>query len=333
MTRRRVPPRERVALIRTAVDRGLTAIDTAPLYDFGEVESLLGEALSVFPRERFQLLGKVGLCWRDGARGEVLFEFEDRLGAHRQVRRDSRPESVRRDVEESLARLRVDHLDLLQIHHPDTHTPFSETMQVLLDLRREGKIREIGVSNFSAPQIRAVQGALGDVPLASVQPELSLLRRDAERDVLPVCRELEIGVLAYSPLAWGLLAGAVPQHVPARVRSRVQSLLAQHLVPIARAHRVAPAAVALAWVLSRPGVTAAIAGASSLAQLEDQCQAIELCLAADEIELLTRVFAGFDQPLGAQPSGILRRVVRRVRRTAGGMLRAAGIDPGRLRGH
>jgi len=129
----------------------------------------------------------------------VLFEFEDLTGARRQVRRDSWPESIRRDVEESLARLRVDYLDLLQIHHPDVDTQIGETMQALLELRREGKIREIGVSNFSAAQIRAAQAALGDVPLVSIQPEVSLLRREAERDVLPACRELGIGVLAYSP--------------------------------------------------------------------------------------------------------------------------------------
>jgi aryl-alcohol dehydrogenase-like predicted oxidoreductase len=262
----------------------------------------------------------------------VLFEFQDRTGTRRQVRRDSRPESIRRDVEESLARLRVDYLDLLQIHHPDVDTPIEETMQALVALRREGKIREIGVSNFSAAQIRAAQAALGDVPLVSTQPELSLLRRDAERAVLPTCRELEIGVLAYSPLAWGLLAGATPQGVPAPVRARIEALIDQHLLPIARAHRVAPAAVALAWVIAVPGVTAAIAGASSAGQLDEQCQALELRLAAEEFDALARAFAGFDHPLGEAAPGFLRRVVRRARRMAGGMLRAAGIDPDRLRG-
>ncbi|MBX3705821.1 MAG: aldo/keto reductase [Pseudomonadales bacterium] len=331
MSRRRTDPRERIALVREVVAHGLTSIDTAPLYDFGAVETLLGEALAVFPREHVQILGKAGLRWAPDARGRVLFEFTGADGVRRAVRRDSRPESLRRDVEESLQRLRVDYLDLLQIHHRDPDTPIAESMGALLELRREGRIRAIGVSNFNPDEIRAAQAALGDVPLASVQPEFSLLRRGAAADVLPVCRERAVGVLAYSPLAWGLLAGIEPPGVPPATAARARRLVDLHVRPIATRHGVPSAAVALAWVLAWPGMTGAIAGASSAAQLAEQLPALTLSLTAGELEELTAAFATFDLPLGEAPPGPVRGLLRRVRRLAGRSLRAAGIDPARVR--
>jgi len=133
-----------------------------------------------------------------------------------------------------------------------------------------------------------------------------------------------MGVLAYSPLAWGLLAGAIPANIPASAAGRLRAALAECLVPIAATHRVAPAAVALAWVMAWPGVTAAIAGSSSFAQLDEQCQALDLSLDADEIDALTRAFAGLDHAFGAPRPGPLVRVVRRLRRMAGRALRGLG---------
>ncbi len=328
MARRQSASREREALIRNAVERGLVALDTAPLYDFGDCEQLIGRALVGLPRERYRLFTKVGLRWDAGARGRVLFSFDDAQGRRVHVRRDSRPESIRAEVESSLSRLRVDYLDLVQVHHPDLDTPFAESFGELTRLRAEGKLLHIGASNFTVAQLQDAQAALGDIALCSLQPEYSLLRREAEQKLLPYCRSHNIGVLAYSPLAGGPLGGQVPQIADRAAMLRLQHALRDVLHPIARAHGVSPAAVALAWVAAQPGVTAAIAGASNHRQIDAQLAMLELQLAPDELEHLTRGFAtvGWPSSWSLQASR-LRRALKRVRQVIGRGLRAA-----RLRG-
>jgi len=283
----------RVRTLHAAIDAGITSIDTAPLYGFGEVERRVGQAIAD-RRERVQILGKVGLRW-DGEHGEVLFETEAPDGSLRVVRRDGRPQSVRRDVEESLQRLGIEALDLCQLHHPDATVPIAETMGELLRLRQEGKLRAIGVSNGSAAQLQQAQAALGDVPLASLQAEYSLLRRGVERGPMRAVIEGGLGMLAYSPLMHGLLAGRMSRGRrltgddhrrwnPAFHRdnvARVEEALAG-LRSLARRHAVQPATVALAWVLHQPGVTAVIVGGSSPAQVRANTRAAELMLRPGE---------------------------------------------------
>ncbi len=295
-------PAERVRTLHAAIDAGITSIDTAPLYDYGESERLVGQAIAD-RRARVQVLGKVGLRWDDD-HGEVLFRAQQEGGPLRVVRRDSRPVSVRRDVEQSLRRLGIDALDLCQVHHPDATVPIADTMGELLRLRDEGKLRAIGVSNYSAAQIVEAVEALGDVPLASVQAEYSLLRRAAEREVLGTTQEHGIGVLAYSPLLHGLLAGRMarkrrlplgdhrrwdPAFHPLNV-ARVERARLEALEPLARRHGVAGAQIALAWLLHRPGVTAVIVGGSSPAQVRGNARAAELVLRAGELSGLAAAF-------------------------------------------
>ncbi|MCB9715512.1 MAG: aldo/keto reductase [Myxococcales bacterium] len=290
----RKEPTDRVRTLHAAIDAGITSIDTAPLYEFGESERLVGQAVAD-RRERVQLLSKVGLRWDDD-HGDVLFTTVDEHGAPRVVRKDGRPASVRRDVEQSLRRLGVDELDLCQVHHPDSHVPVADTMGELLRLRDEGKLRAIGVCNYSAEQIVEAQRALGEVPLASLQSEYSLLRRQVERGPMDAVHELGIGFLAYSPLMHGLLAGRMAHHRrlarddhrrynplfhPLNV-ARVEQARARGLEPLARRHGVLEAQVALAWVLGRPGVTAVIAGASTAAQVRANVRAVELRLLPGE---------------------------------------------------
>lgn len=287
-------PTERIRTLHAAIDAGMTSIDTAPLYEFGESERLVGQAVAD-RRSRVQLLGKVGLRWDDG-HGDVLFSTVDEQGAPRVVRKDSRPASVRRDVEQSLRRLGVDALDLCQVHHFDPHVPIAETMGELLRLRDEGKVGEIGVCNFSAAQIWEAQQALGSVPLASLQAEYSLLRRQVERGPLDAVLELGTGLLAYSPLLRGLLAGRMahrrrlvrddfrrydPLFHPTNV-ARIEQARERGLEPLARRHQVGEAQIALAWVLARPGVTAVIAGGSTVAQVRANVRAAELRLLPGE---------------------------------------------------
>lgn len=295
-------PSERVRTLHAAIDAGITSIDTAPLYGFGESERLVGQAIAD-RRARVQILGKVGLRW-DAAHGQVLFTAQQPDGSARVVRRDSRPESVRRDVEQSLRRLGIDALDLCQVHHPDPDVPVADTMGELLRLRDEGKLRAIGVSNYSAEQVLEAVQALGDVPLASVQAEYSLLRRAVERELLGPVQALGVGLLAYSPLLHGLLAGCMagrrrlglhdhrrwdPVFHPVNV-ARVERARVEALEPLARRHGVTSAQVALAWLLHQPGVTAAIVGGSSPAQVRANARAAEITLRAGERTGLAAAF-------------------------------------------
>lgn len=320
----------RVATLRSAIAAGTTTIDTAPLYGFGRSEQLVGRAL-VGCRERVQILTKVGLRWDDDHddHGDVLFAF-DAGGRTIRVRKDSRPASVRSGIESSLKRLGVEHIDLCQIHHHDRHTPIAETMGALLELRREGKIAHIGVSNFSLEETRAAQAALGEVPLCSHQLELNPLRRQAERELLPFARREHLGVLAYGPLMHGLLAGRGlgrrhlhsdddrrfdPAFHPTNA-ARVAHAIRHAVLPIAARHDVAAAEVLLAWVLARPGVTAVVAGASSPRQARRNARAASLRLDGPSIDRITRAFEAVvldpDLGLGRGVGERLRTLGRRV---------------------
>src|SRR6201997_1320717 len=176
-----------IATIRSAIDRGVTLIDTAPVYGFGRSEEIVGKALEGSLRQKVTIATKVGLAWKDGA-----------------VFRDSRPARIRKEIEDSLRRLRTDVIDLYQVHWPDLETPLAETARALEDLRREGKIRAIGVSNFSPPQMDTFRAV---APLATVQPPYNLFERDIEADVLPYARRTALTVLSYGALCRGLLSG------------------------------------------------------------------------------------------------------------------------------
>jgi len=177
-----------IATVRAAVERGVTLIDTAPIYGFGRSEEIVGKALAEGGlRQRAQIATKLGLAWRDGV-----------------IYRDSRPARIRSEIEASLRRLRTDVIDLYQVHWPDLETPFAETAETLEALRREGKIRAIGVSNFSPPQMDAFRTA---AQLDAVQSPYNLFEREIEADVLPYAARMGITVLAYGALCRGLLSG------------------------------------------------------------------------------------------------------------------------------
>jgi aryl-alcohol dehydrogenase-like predicted oxidoreductase len=177
-----------IATIRSAVERGVTLIDTAPAYGFGRAEEIVGKALAEGGlRDKVQIATKAGLDWQDGA----MF-------------RDSRPARIRKEVEDSLHRLRTDVIDLYQVHWPDLETPLAETARVLEDLRRQGKIRAIGVSNFSPAQMDAFSAA---AKLDAVQPPYNLFEREFEAEVLPYAVSTGLTVLSYGALCRGLLSG------------------------------------------------------------------------------------------------------------------------------
>jgi aryl-alcohol dehydrogenase-like predicted oxidoreductase len=177
-----------IATIRSAVERGVTLIDTAPAYGFGRSEEIVGKALAEGRlRDKVQIATKVGLAWQDGA-----------------VFRDSRPARIRKEIEDSLRRLRTDVIDLYQVHWPDLETPFVQTARTLVDLRREGKIRAIGVSNYAPAQMEAFRAV---AQLDAVQPPYNLFEREIEADVLPYAERTGLTVVSYGALCRGLLSG------------------------------------------------------------------------------------------------------------------------------
>lgn len=179
---------ESIATIQAAVAQGITLIDTAPVYGFGQSEEIVGKALAQGGlREKVRIATKVGLAWKDG-----------------KPYRDSRPERIRREVEDSLRRLRTDRIDLYQVHWPDLETDIGETAAALAELRREGKILSLGVSNFSPAQMDAFRKA---AVLDAVQPPYNLFEREIEADVLPYAARTGLTVLSYGALCRGLLTG------------------------------------------------------------------------------------------------------------------------------
>jgi len=291
-----------VSAIHAAIDSGITTIDTAPVYGFGRSEMVVGKAIKD-RRSCVQILTKVGLRW-DTDEGVHFFDTEDPEGKRWHLYRNLRPASIRWEVEQSLQRLGVDHIDMIQCHWPDPSTPIAESMGALSALSQEGKIGAVGVSNFSVEQLTDAKAALGDVPLASNQPRYSLLHRGIGRDVPPYCKAENIGVIVYSPMGRGILTGKVsmdrqfpkgdgradePLYHPEN-RATVLAAL-EEVRPIAKAHNLSLANLAVAWVLAQPGVSAALVGARTAAQSKENARAMDACLSAQDMSTLRTVFS------------------------------------------
>jgi len=330
--RRGQDPDERVKVIRAAFDAGITAVDTAPLYEFGRSEELVGQAIHGLA-DRVRVLTKVGLRW-DDPHGEILFAGSDPQGRRREVRKNSQPESLRLEVEQSLRRLDVERLDLVQVHHRDRATPIADTMCALLALRQEGKLAEIGVSNYSADEVDEAAAALGDVPLASVQSAYSLVRREVEGGVLKAARDRSVGFLCYSPLEQSLLAGSLLDagfgSRRRRARSgglfapgnakQVNAVLRNTVAPISRRHDATLAQVALAWLLAQPGVTSVVVGANTLEQVAANARAASVRLTRSELSEIRRAFEAIRLDPNAGPS-LARRSIQRLRVRLGALRR------------
>ena len=276
--------RDSIAAIRHAVDRGINWIDTAAIYGLGHSETLVAEALrGVAADRRPYVFTKCGLVWDDADRAAM-------------PRRIGSAASLRRELEGSLRRLGVERIDLYQMHWPAEEAyPLEEYWRTLLDLKREGKVRAVGLSNHTARQLAAAE-RLGHVD--SLQPPFSAIRRLAAEDELPWCAAHRSGVIVYSPMQSGLLSGSFTAARAAALpgndwRSRSADFqgdglhsnlaLADALRPIAQRHGVSVAAVAVAWTLAWPAVTGAIVGARSPSQVDGWIAAGTLMLTADDM--------------------------------------------------
>jgi len=296
---------EAVTAIRAAVDAGINTIDTAPMYGFGHSEEIVGKALKGI-RDKVIVATKCGLRW-NRTDGDFHFVAQDEQNRSHRIYKVLKPDSIIEECELSLKRLNVDVIDLYQCHWPDTTTPIADTMGALMKLKEQGKIRAIGVSNFTPAMMRE---CLTAAPLASDQPKYSLLAREIEADVLPFCRENGIGVIVYSPLAQGLLTGKVTmdrQFAPGDLRvntpwfqpqnrQRVLDALGR-IRPIADAHRATLGQVAINWVINTPGVTSAIVGARNAAQVRENVHAAEFRLSEEEQSFIRSTFESLGKPI------------------------------------
>ncbi len=269
-----------IAAIHRALELGANWIDTAAVYGLGHSEEVVGHALKAWSGPRPYVFTKCGL--RPDKQGNV----------ERALSRDS----IRQEVQDSLRRLAVDVIDLYQIHWPpDPDSPeLEEAWSALVDLKREGKVRWIGVSNFDVPQLKRARKI---APVTSLQPPYSLIHREVENEILPYCLHENIGVIVYSPMASGLLTGAMTRERIARLPdddwrktnadftepnlSRNLALVDQ-LREIARRHNRGVGEVAIAWTLHNPAVTGAIVGARNAKQAEGVMRAGDLQLSDAE---------------------------------------------------
>jgi aryl-alcohol dehydrogenase-like predicted oxidoreductase len=275
---------ESIGAIRKAVESGVNWIDTAAVYGLGHSEEVVATALAGLPEaDRPYVFTKGGLVW----------DPADRSAPSRRV---GAPASLRSEVEASLRRLRVDRIDLYQMHWPaEDGTSIQEYWQTFADLKREGKVRAIGLSNHNVAQLDEAE-AIAHVD--AIQPPFSLIHRESADNVLPWAREHQAGAIVYSPMASGLLSGAFTAARAAALdagdwRSRnpdftepglsANLALAQALVPVAERHGVSPGAVAIAWTLSFPAVTGAIVGARSPEQVDGWLPAANLALGEDDL--------------------------------------------------
>lgn len=275
-----------IAAIRTALEAGVNWIDTAAVYGYGHAEEVVARALEgVSPRP--YVFTKCGRNWNE--RGEIV--------------KTLRREDVRKECENSLRRLRVDAVDLYQIHWPEPEEQIEEGWETLVRLKEEGKVRWIGVSNFEVSQM---ERAARIAPITSNQPPYSIIQPEAERVILPYCQAHLIGVIVYAPMKSGLLTGAMTRERVANFHpedwrrrspyfqepalSRALKLV-ELLRAIGARHGRSPGEVAIAWTLRHPAVTGAIVGMRSAAQATGVLGALEFRLNPEEIDEIAAFMA------------------------------------------
>jgi methylglyoxal reductase len=287
-------PDDRLSIetIHAALDAGINLIDTAPVYGFGRGERVVGRAIRD-RRERVVLATKCGLWWHD-RRGTYAQRFDGK-----RLFRCLQPDAIRSEIKDSLRRLDVEYIDLYQVHWPSIaprKTPIGETMDCLMELKQQGKIRAIGVSNVSPEEL---QEYIGSGDLATNQPRYNVLNREIEAEIVPICLESRVSILGYMTLEHALLTGQVgldrkfgageyrsdpewnPWFTPPN-RGRVLDMLAGWK-DLTDKYQCTLAQLAIAWALAQPGLTVALCGARSPDQASENATGGDLQLDAKDV--------------------------------------------------
>ncbi len=283
--------KESLAAILRALELGINFIDTAPVYGFGKSEQIVGQALKDWGREKVVIATKCGLEW----------------DAQERIRRNSSPGRILQEVDDSLKRLAVDYIDLYQIHWPDPATPFEDSVKTLLKVQELGKIRHIGVSNFSRAEI---EECMRYGTIQSLQPPYNMFEREAEKELFPFCLENGIATLAYGGLCRGLLTGkfkgnehfpkgdlrrADPKFKTDRLKKYVSAV--DEIKPIAASYGKTPAQFALRWALQQPGVTCVIAGARTAKQAEDNVGVFGWKIKPEDLQKVDKILEAKIDPI------------------------------------
>jgi aryl-alcohol dehydrogenase-like predicted oxidoreductase len=275
-----------IKAIHKAYDLGVNFFDTAPVYGFGLSERLIGKALKPV-RDKVIIATKCGLRWE-----------KEQLGA---ITKNASRESILEEIDQSLERLGTDYIDLYQVHWPDGKTPHRETMETLLEIQKEGKVRHIGVSNYSVTQM---QDCLRIGPLVSLQPEYSLLQRSIEKETVSFCLIHDIGIIAYSPLASGVLTGKYDRDTKFRdwrskgiigeftgeaFEKNIEKV--ERLKVIAESQGKTCGQMAVNWAVHQPGVVSALVGVKNDRQVEENLKAVGWQMDAEVRNQINEIFA------------------------------------------
>jgi len=286
-----------VKAIRASYNEGVTTIDTAPVYGQGLSEEIIADAVGDIPRDKIQILTKFGLKW-DLKKGKLFVKSITNDGKEIEIYKYASRESIIEECENSLRRLKTDYIDLYQIHWHDVTTPISESMEALIRLKEQGKIKEAGVSNYTAAWM---QEAAQTIKLASNQVSYSMLTRDIEKELVPYCIENKKSIIAYSPLQRGVLTGKMkPGHkfnegdhrqdlihyTDENIR-RTNKML-DNLRPLAASKNATLAQLVLRWTIDQPGITLALAGARNSDQALQNAQAVNLKILPDEMVFINK---------------------------------------------
>jgi aryl-alcohol dehydrogenase-like predicted oxidoreductase len=291
--------KDAITAIETAVDHGMTTIDTAAIYGFGLSEELTGKAIKG-KRSKVQILTKFGLTWSE-KKGGFHFSSKDNSGKDVSIFRYSPKENVIRDCDQSLKRLGTDYIDLFQIHWADPTTPVSETMEALEILVKKGKIRAGAVCNYST---ELMAEAVKTFPIASNQVPYSMVNRGIEKDIVKYCTENKIGILAYSPLQRGLLTGKMGKDHrfndgdsrPSTIYYKEPNLsrilqLTEKLKELAKDREVTLSQLVLNWTIQQPGISCVLSGARNAAQVLDNVKTADFTLTQDEINRINELLS------------------------------------------
>jgi aryl-alcohol dehydrogenase-like predicted oxidoreductase len=282
--------KDAIAAIRASIEHGITTIDTAAIYGMGLSEELVGKAIKGC-RDKVVLATKCGMRW-DSEKGIEPWPSQDPRGNDVVIRKNLHPSSIAYECEQSLKRLQVDVIDLYQIHWPDLSTPIEESWGAMVRLLEEGKVRAIGVSNYTLQQLSQAHALY---PVHSIQSPYSLIRRGIEDDIVPFCQNNQIAILGYSTLERGLLTGKISlRHQFAKNDHRAQSptfaltnrkrakRALDAIRPIAERHGATLAQVILHSTYHMPGITGVLAGARNAHQAIENAKALELRLSQNE---------------------------------------------------
>lgn len=277
-----------IAAIRESIDRGINLIDTAPAYGLGRAEELVGRAIEG-RRDEVVLATKCGMIWHDDSKGNFFVEEDGQP-----INRYLGPESIEYELEQSLKRLRTDYIDLYITHWQDPTTPIEATMEKLLELKAAGKIRAIGISNASEADLNEY---LKQGPVDAIQECYSMLDRNIEQTLLPICQSNRVSCLSYSSMSLGLLSGRMtPERqfegddqrkdnprFSVENRKKVADFFAD-IEPLCGQYQATPGQLIIAWTLQQPGITYALCGARNPDQAAENARAGEVELSAADCE-------------------------------------------------